>query len=46
MLNERTIMTLAAHIKKYACSFCDEEMFIDIFNEKEEKEIMVYRYKK
>ncbi|MBY9019072.1 MAG: hypothetical protein KGD66_09615 [Candidatus Lokiarchaeota archaeon] len=30
--NDRTIMTQAAHIRKYACSFCNEEMFIDIFN--------------
>lgn len=44
--NERTIMTQAAHIRKYAYSFCNEEMFIDIINEKKEKETIVYRYKK
>ncbi len=44
--NDRTIMTQAAHIRKYAFSFCNEEMFIDIFNEKKEKETVVYRYKK
>ncbi|MBY9003293.1 MAG: ATP-binding protein [Candidatus Lokiarchaeota archaeon] len=44
--NDRTIMTQAAHIRKYAYTFCNEEMLIDIVNEKKEKETIAYRYKK
>jgi len=43
--NDRTIMTQAAQIRRYAFSFCNEEISIDIINEKEEKETIVYRYK-
>jgi len=44
--NDRDIMTQASHIRKYAYSFCNEEMIITILNEKKEKETIVYRYKK
>ncbi|MHA1669484.1 MAG: DEAD/DEAH box helicase [Promethearchaeota archaeon] len=44
--NDRIVMAQAAHIRKYAYSFCNEEMILEINNEKKEKERIVYRYKK